>query len=182
MRWFEYSAFLVTVVLLARPISLYLMRVFGGQKTFLDPVCRPVEAQLYRWLGVDPKREMTAAEYFLCFLAFSMVGTAFLFLILIFQRWLPGGPDAELPHDAHDARPGGQHRGQLLDDHHLAGLRRRIDPAVSAPRSSAWRRRTSSPGRPGWRSAWPSFAGSPATARRRSATSGSTWSVRCSGC
>ena len=37
---------------------------------------------------------MTAAEYFLCFLAFSMLGTAFLFLILIFQRWLPGGPDA----------------------------------------------------------------------------------------
>ena len=93
MRWFEYFAFLVTVVLLARPISLYLMRVFCGQKTFLDPVCRPVEAQLYRWLGVDPKREMTAAEYFLCFLAFSMLGTAFLFLILIFQRRLPGGPD-----------------------------------------------------------------------------------------
>ncbi|MBV8309347.1 MAG: potassium-transporting ATPase subunit KdpA, partial [Planctomycetaceae bacterium] len=94
MRWFEYSAFLVTVVLLARPISVYLMRVFCGQKTFLDPVCRPVEAQLYRWLGVDPEREMTAAEYFLCFLAFGMLSTAFLFLILMFQRWLPGGPDA----------------------------------------------------------------------------------------
>ena len=93
MRWIEYSAFLATVVLLARPVSLYLMRVFCGQKTFLDPVCRPVEAQLYRWLGVDPKREMTAAEYFLCFLAFSMLSTAFLFLILIFQRWLPGGPN-----------------------------------------------------------------------------------------
>ena len=93
MRWFEYTAFLVTVVLLARPISLYLMRSFLRSEDLLDPVCRPVEAQLYRWLGVDPKREMTAAEYFLCFLAFSMLGTAFLFLILIFQRWLPGGPD-----------------------------------------------------------------------------------------
>ena len=46
MRWYEYTAFLTTVVLLARPISLYLMRVFCGQKNFLDPVCRPVEAQL----------------------------------------------------------------------------------------------------------------------------------------
>jgi potassium-transporting ATPase potassium-binding subunit len=51
MRWFEYAVFLVIVVLLAHPISLYLMRVFRGQKTFLDPVCRPVETRLYRWLG-----------------------------------------------------------------------------------------------------------------------------------
>ena len=94
MQWYEYIAFLAIVVLLARPVSLYLMLVFRGQKTFLDPVRRPVEVQLYRWLGVDPEREMTAAEYFLCFLAFSVFSTAFLFLILTFQRWLPGGPEA----------------------------------------------------------------------------------------
>ena len=94
MRWYEYTAFLAIVVLLAPPISLYLMRVFRGEETFLDPVCRPVEAQIYRWLGVDPTHEMTAAEYFLCFLAFSVFSTVFLFLILMFQRWLPGGPDA----------------------------------------------------------------------------------------
>ena len=70
------------------------MRVFSGQKTLLDPLWRPVEAQLYRWLGVDPQQEMTAAEYFFCFLAFSLLGTVFLFLILMFQRWLPGGPGA----------------------------------------------------------------------------------------
>ena len=39
-------------------------------------------------------------------------------------------PRRELPHHADDARPGGQHRDQLRDDHHLAGLCRRIDHAV----------------------------------------------------
>ncbi len=36
---------------------------------------------------------MTSAEYFVCFLAFSLVCTLFLYLILVFQRWLPGDPD-----------------------------------------------------------------------------------------
>ncbi len=92
-RWYEYAAFLALTVLLAHPVSRYLLRVFDGQKTVLDPICRPVERQIYRWLGVDPQREMSAGLYFLCFLAFSMVGTVLLFLLLILQRWLPGGPD-----------------------------------------------------------------------------------------
>jgi K+-transporting ATPase ATPase A chain len=93
MRWFEYAAFLGIVVLLARPISLYLRRVFCGRNTFLDRVCLPVEVQIYRLMGVDSTHEMTSAEYLLAFLAFSIFSAVFLFLILILQRWFPGGPD-----------------------------------------------------------------------------------------
>jgi K+-transporting ATPase ATPase A chain len=94
MRWLEYTAFLGTVILLARPLGLYVARVFEGRPTPLDPVLRPTEARLYRALGVDPDREMTALTYFLCFLVFSASGTGLLFLLLMAQRWLPGGPDA----------------------------------------------------------------------------------------
>jgi K+-transporting ATPase ATPase A chain len=93
MRWLEYAVFLGLIVALVKPVGLYLARVFEGKPTFLDPILRPVESRLYRLLGVRPHQEMTAGVYFGSFLAFSILGTAVLFLLLIGQRWLPGDPD-----------------------------------------------------------------------------------------
>jgi K+-transporting ATPase ATPase A chain len=93
MRWLEYAVFLGIVVALAEPVGLYLARVFEGQPTFPDPVLRPVEALLYRLLGVRPEQQMTPAVYIGCFLAFSALSTGFLFVLLLCQHWLPGGPD-----------------------------------------------------------------------------------------
>jgi K+-transporting ATPase ATPase A chain len=93
MRWLEYAVFLGIVVALARPVGLYLARVFEGRPTFADGVLRPVEALLYRLMGVRPHEEMAPAVYIGCFLAFSALGTALLFALLLCQRWLPGGPD-----------------------------------------------------------------------------------------
>jgi len=92
MRWLEYLAFLTLVVGLARPVGLYLAQVFEGAPTFLDPVLRPAESCLYWLLGVRRTEEMSAGTYTLCFLLFSAAGTAGLFLLLLAQHWLPGGP------------------------------------------------------------------------------------------
>ena len=92
MRWLEYIVFLALVVVLARPVGLYLARVFERKPTFLDPALRPIESLLYRLLGVHTGQEMSASAYTLCFLLFSAVGTGGLFLLLLAQRWLPGGP------------------------------------------------------------------------------------------
>ena len=93
MPWLEYAAFLGSVIALAGPVGLYVARVFEGKPTPLDGWLRPLEQRLYRWLGVRPQEEMTAGVYLGCFLAFSAVGTALLFSLLLIQRWLPGGPD-----------------------------------------------------------------------------------------
>jgi K+-transporting ATPase ATPase A chain len=92
MRWLEYLIFLVLVVGLAQPAGLYLANVFEGKSTFLDPALRPVEALLHRLLGVRREQEMSAGLYTLCFLLFGVVGTAGLFLLLLAQNWLSGGP------------------------------------------------------------------------------------------
>ncbi|HXP88405.1 MAG TPA: potassium-transporting ATPase subunit KdpA [Bryobacteraceae bacterium] len=92
MYWLEYIVFLAFVVGLAQPAGLYLTRVFERRPTFLDPVLRPIESFLYRWLGVLRSREMSSGIYTLCFLLFSAVSTGGLFLLLLAQRWLPGGP------------------------------------------------------------------------------------------
>jgi K+-transporting ATPase ATPase A chain len=92
MRWLEYTVFLLLVVGLARPVGLYLSRVFERKPTLLDLALRPIESLLHRWLGVGGGREMSAGVYTMCFLLFSAVSAGGLFLLLLAQRWLPGGP------------------------------------------------------------------------------------------
>lgn len=92
MRWFEYLLYLAIVLGLALPVGLYLARVAQRRRTFLDPLLRPAESLLYRALGVRPEEEMTAGLYIVCFLLFGAGCTILLFLVLIVQRVLPGGP------------------------------------------------------------------------------------------
>jgi potassium-transporting ATPase potassium-binding subunit len=92
VRWLEYAVFFGTVIALARPVGLYVARVFDGKPTVLDPCVRPLERILFRLLGIGLQKEMTAAMYLGCFLLFSALGTAMLFGLLMLQRSLPGGP------------------------------------------------------------------------------------------
>src|SRR5579864_3521409 len=92
MRWLEYILFLLIVVGLARPAGLYLANVGQRRRTFLDPLLCPVESALYRLLGIRPETGMTAGVYTICFLFFGAGSALVLFLVLMFQRWLPGGP------------------------------------------------------------------------------------------
>jgi K+-transporting ATPase ATPase A chain len=92
MRWLEYIVFLSIIVGLAPLSGRYLARVCQRQHTFLDPVLCPFESLLYRLLGVRPEQEMSAGVYIACFLLFGAGCALMLFLLLMLQRWLPGGP------------------------------------------------------------------------------------------
>jgi len=92
MRWNEYIFFLVIVAALTLPVGLYLTRVCQRRRTPLDPLMRPIESLLYRLLGVCPEQDMTAPVYVLCFVMFGVGCAILLYLILVFQRFLPAGP------------------------------------------------------------------------------------------
>jgi K+-transporting ATPase ATPase A chain len=92
MRWLEYIVFLAIVVGLAEPVGRYLVRVCQRRRTYMDPVLRPVESVLYRVMGVSPEQEMSAGVYIGSFLLFGAGCALVLFLLLMVQRWLPGGP------------------------------------------------------------------------------------------
>ena len=92
MRWTEYLLFLAIVIGLAQPAGIYLACVAQRRRTLLDPLLRPVESLLYRVLGVQPVEEMSAGVYIACFLLFGAGCALLLFLLLMLQRWLPGGP------------------------------------------------------------------------------------------
>ncbi|MDI3328528.1 MAG: potassium-transporting ATPase subunit KdpA [Alicyclobacillaceae bacterium] len=86
-------ALLIGAVLLAAwPLGRYMARVFEGQRTFLDPLLRPVERWIYRLSGVDESREMSWKTYAASLLWFNGAGLAVLFLLQLVQGWLPLNP------------------------------------------------------------------------------------------
>jgi K+-transporting ATPase ATPase A chain len=77
--------FCAVVVLITKPLGVYLHRVFSGERTFMTPIVRPVERLVYRICGVDPEREMRWTSYTIAMLAFNLVGVLILYAILRLQ-------------------------------------------------------------------------------------------------
>src|SRR3954454_14211148 len=73
--------FLVIVLLVTKPLGLYLTRVFVGERTWLSPVCMPIERLFYKLSGVNPEEEQKWTGYIFALLVFSLVGMLFLYLI-----------------------------------------------------------------------------------------------------
>jgi len=90
--WFQIFLFLAFVFLVTKPIGIFLTRVFSREKTFMDPVLRPVEKLLYRVTGVDENREMRWTEYAVSMLLFSLVSMLVLYAFERLQGYLPFNP------------------------------------------------------------------------------------------
>ncbi len=78
-----------------------MARVFNRERTFLDPVLRPIERLLYRITWVDENHEMRWTEYAIAMLLFSVVSMLLLYLIQRVQGFLPFNPQkfAAVPPD-----------------------------------------------------------------------------------
>lgn len=90
--WFQILVFLLVVLLITKPVGIFLTQVFNGERTFLDPVLRPIEKLVYRLTGIDEQREMRWTEYTVAMLLFSGVSMTLLYLIERTQKWLPFNP------------------------------------------------------------------------------------------
>ena len=90
--WFQIGLFLLVLLLITKPIGVFLVRVFQREKTFLDPILRPVERLIYRVCGIDEGQEMRWTQYGVAMLLFSVVSLVLLYLIERLQQWLPWNP------------------------------------------------------------------------------------------
>ena len=90
--WLQIGLFFVVLLAVTKPLGVFMARVFSGEKTFLDPLLRPVERLVYRLTGVDREYEMRWTEYTVAMLLFSGVSMALLYLIERVQFWLPFNP------------------------------------------------------------------------------------------
>src|SRR5690242_16176763 len=90
--WLQILFFLVLVFLATKPMGVFMTRVFNREKTFMDPVLRPIERLLYRVTGVDEDHEMRWTEYAISMLLFSLVSMIVLYLMERRQGYLPFNP------------------------------------------------------------------------------------------
>jgi potassium-transporting ATPase potassium-binding subunit len=90
--WVQIILYCAIVAALVKPLGWYMTRVFNGERTFLSPILRPVEAVLCRMSGIDPRREQNWVAYTIAMLLFNAAGFALLYAILRLQSLLPFNP------------------------------------------------------------------------------------------
>ena len=90
--WLQIGVFLLSVAAVTPVLGRFMTRVFNRERTFLDPILRPIERLVYRTTGVDEAREMRWTEYAFAMLAFSVVSMIVLYVMQRVQQWLPWNP------------------------------------------------------------------------------------------
>ena len=90
--WLQIAFFLLAVFAVTPVLGGFMARVFSRQKTFLDPLARPLERLIYKLTGVDETREMRWTEYAVAVLMFSVVSLLVLYAMQRVQHLLPLNP------------------------------------------------------------------------------------------
>jgi len=90
--WIQIILFCAIIVAMVKPLGGYMTHVFNGERTFLSPVLRPVEAGLYWIGGVDEKREQHWLTYTVAMLLFHVGGFVILYAVMRLQAVLPFNP------------------------------------------------------------------------------------------
>ena len=90
----QISVFFAVLLLLAKPLGDFMARVYEGERTFLDPVLRPVEHIVYRLSGVRSDESMTWKAYAIAMLVFNFAGFVVVYALQRLQGNLPLNPQA----------------------------------------------------------------------------------------
>jgi len=90
--WFQIFFFFALVLVCAKPLGLYMARVFERERTFADFIFRPIERLIYRLTGIDETHEMRWTEYSVVMLLFSLVTMLVTYAIERLQHLLPLNP------------------------------------------------------------------------------------------
>jgi K+-transporting ATPase ATPase A chain len=95
--------YLIALTLLAKPAGIYLTRVYNGEQSFLDFICRPIERVIYAICRVDASREMNWKQYGAAMLIFSLVSALAVYAIQRLQFYLPLNPQSFVSPSEHSA-------------------------------------------------------------------------------
>jgi K+-transporting ATPase ATPase A chain len=87
--WIQILIFLAVIFTITKPMGVFMARVFNREKTFLDPLMRPLERLLYKLTGVDEEHEMKWTEYAISMLVFSGVSMLVLYGLERLQGVIP---------------------------------------------------------------------------------------------
>src|SRR6185436_5609059 len=90
--WLQIVFFLALILLVTKPLGIFITHVFNRERTFLDPIARPIERLIHRLTRVDANHEMRWTEYAVAMLLFSAVSMLVLYALQRLQGFLPFNP------------------------------------------------------------------------------------------
>jgi K+-transporting ATPase ATPase A chain len=90
--WIQILLYCAIIIAITPVLGGYMTRVFNGERTFLSPILRPVEAVIYGLGGVDDKREQSWLTYTVAMLLFHVGGFLILYVLMRAQASLPFNP------------------------------------------------------------------------------------------
>jgi len=90
--WIQILLFCLIIIAITPPLGAYMTRVFGGERTFLSPILRPVEIAIYKIAGVNEHGEQHAVTYTIGMLLFHVGGLLILYVLMRAQASLPFNP------------------------------------------------------------------------------------------
>jgi K+-transporting ATPase ATPase A chain len=90
--WLQFIVYFFVLLILVKPLGLYMARIYQGERTFLSIILAPVERFFYHLAGVKSDAEMGWKTYAGALLLFNLIGLAFLYMLLRIQHLLPINP------------------------------------------------------------------------------------------
>ncbi len=92
-NWLQIGLYLVLLLLLVKPLGAYMARVYQGERTFLDPLLRPVERFIYRVGDVHAEDEMDWKTWAIAVLLSNALGLLVVYALQRLQGMLPLNPE-----------------------------------------------------------------------------------------
>jgi K+-transporting ATPase ATPase A chain len=90
--WLQLIVYVAILLALAKPLGTFMARVYQGERTFLDPLLRPIERLLYRAAGVRADEEMSWKVYAVAMMLFNGLGLLAVYAVQRLQGALPLNP------------------------------------------------------------------------------------------
>src|SRR5580700_5790078 len=90
--WIQILIYCAIIIAITPVLGGYMTKVFNGERTFLSPVLRPVEAVIYKIAGVDERREQHWLTYAVAMLLFHVGGFLIIYGLMRLQAMLPFNP------------------------------------------------------------------------------------------
>jgi K+-transporting ATPase ATPase A chain len=84
--------FILTLLILAKPLGFHIAKVYAGEKTLLTPIFQGLENLIYKICAIDKTKKMGWREYAASIIIFSLLGFLILFVMLLTQNLLPLNP------------------------------------------------------------------------------------------
>lgn len=85
----EFALYITILLILVKPLGLYMANVFQGNPCGLDKWFGKIEYQIYRIAGIEVDEEMNWKVYLKALLIFNLLGVLFVYFIQRVQFYLP---------------------------------------------------------------------------------------------